>query len=173
VYGFTLDQSLGEFLLTQENLRMPPKLEFFAVNHGREKYWTPGVRAYVRWLQGLEGVEGMNGGGPREPLACRYTGSLVMDFHRTLMRGGVFLYPGDTKAYGKLRLVYECAPLAFIAEQAGGAATDGVRRLLDVVPSALHQITPIFIGNRELVEHVPYFLARHDEAWMADYRRTW
>lgn len=167
VYGFTLDPSLGEFLLTHEHFRMPAKPDFFAVNQGREKYWTEGIKQYVRWLQGMYDDS-------RPPLAGRYTGSLVMDFHRILLHGGVYLYPGDNKdKMGKLRLVYECAPLAYIAEQADGAATDGIRRILDIVPTSLHQRVPFFIGDRHSVEQVTYFLQKYDEAWVSTYRQTW
>jgi fructose-1,6-bisphosphatase I len=167
VYGFTLDPSLGEFLLTHEHFQMPEKPDFYAVNQGRERNWTEGVKNYVHWLQGIYDDK-------QPPLAARYTGSLVMDFHRILLHGGVYLYPGDKKdRSGKLRLVYECAPLAFIAEQAGGAATDGIRRILDIVPSRLHQRIPLFIGDHRTVDQVAYFMQKYDEEWVSAYRESW
>lgn len=166
VHGFTLDMGVGEFLLSHENIRLPQKPQYYSVNHGHEKYWTAGVRRYVKWLQGIYG-EG------RDPLAHRYIGSLVADFHRNMMRGGVFAYPADNreprKPYGKLRLMYEAQALAFLAEQAGGYASDGIGDVLDVQPHSMHQRIPLFIGNRELVEMAEEFIRDNDGDWMRAY----
>ncbi len=152
VHGFTLDPSIGEFLLSHPNIRIPSPGKYYSVNQGRQKYWTGGVQRYVAWLQGLDD-EG------REPLGLRYIGSMIADFHRNLLRGGVFLYPADTdQPNGKLRLTYEAQPLAFIAAQAGGYASDGARDILTIQPENLHQRVPVFMGNRDLVERAEQFL---------------
>jgi fructose-1,6-bisphosphatase I len=158
VHGFTLDPSVGEFLLSHPRIKIPaPK--YFSVNLGYQMYWSKGVQRYTQYLQGREG--GIKG------LSLRYIGTLVSDFHRNLLAGGVFYYPADTKdpkkPHGKLRLLYECAPLSFIAEQAGGASSDGRQRILDIQPQSLHQRTPIFVGNRELVEKADEFIRQLDE----------
>lgn len=162
VHGFTLDSSVGEFLLSHPNMRMPEQPIYYSANHGREKFWTPGVRRYVKQLQGLHGEGG-------RPLSHRYIGSLVSDFHRNLLRGGVFVYPGElgggTKPHGKLRLMYEGQAMAFIAEQAGGRASDGLGDLLDIVPHTLHQKTPCFIGNTVLVDLAEQYIAQYDQEW--------
>ncbi|MEQ8673983.1 MAG: class 1 fructose-bisphosphatase [Aggregatilineales bacterium] len=166
VHGFTLDMGVGEFLLSHENIRMPQKAQYYSANHGHEKYWSYGVRSYVKWLQGIYG-EGS------APLAHRYIGSLVADFHRNMLRGGVFVYPADSrepnKPYGKLRLMYEAQALAFIAEQAGGYASDGVGDVLDIQPQSLHQRTPLIIGNRDLVEMGEKFIRESDHDWIKAY----
>ncbi len=152
VHGFTLDQTVGEFLLTHPNIRIPAKPKYYSVNQGYERYWAPEIQAYTRELQARD-------------LSLRYIGSLVADFHRNLLSGGIFYYPADTRdpktPHGKLRLLYEAAPLAFLAEQAGGAASDGTQPILDIQPTKLHQRTPLFIGNRELVELAEGFI-RHE-----------
>lgn len=166
VDGFTLDSSVGEFFLSHPDLILPEKPKYYSVNHGNEKYWTHGVRSYVKWLQGIYG-EG------HKPLSHRYIGSLVADFHRNLMRGGVFIYPGDMQNVngyaGKLRLMYEAQALAFLAKQAGGYASDGVGDILDIQPHDLHQRTPLFIGNRDLVEKAESFIQEHDQDWINAY----
>ncbi len=158
VHGFTLDPTVGEFLLSHPNIRMPSPPKYFSVNLGYQTYWSAGVRRYTQYLQGEEG--GVKG------LSLRYIGTLVSDFHRNLLAGGVFYYPADTKdpkkPSGKLRLLYEAAPLAFIAEQAGGYASDGRQRILDIPPQSLHQRTPLFIGNRDLVEKAEDLIREHD-----------
>lgn len=152
VHGFTLDLSIGEFLLSHPDICTPPSGKYYSVNQGRQKYWTRGVQRYVAWLQGLDN-EG------REPLGLRYIGSMIADFHRNLLRGGVFLYPADTaQPNGKLRLTYEAQPLAFIAAQAGGYASDGWRDILSIQPENLHQRVPVFMGSRDLVEKAEQFL---------------
>lgn len=159
VHGFTLDPTVGEFLLSHPDIRMPSPPKYFSVNLGYKIYWSKGVRRYTEYLQGHEG--GVKG------LSLRYIGTLVSDFHRNLLAGGVFYYPADHKdpktPHGKLRLLYECAPLSFVAEQAGGYASDGKRRILDIQPESLHQRTPIYVGNRDLVEKVEEFIRRHDD----------
>jgi fructose-1,6-bisphosphatase I len=166
VHGFTLDPSVGEFLLSHPNIRIPDKALYYSANQGYEKYWTPGVRGYLRWLQGIHG-EG------HEPLGHRYIGSLVADFHRNLLRGGVFFYPGDmqkpSKPYGKMRLMFEAQALAFLAERAGGYASDGVGPILDIQPHSLHQRVPLYIGNRDLVEAAERFIHDHDQDWVQAY----
>ena len=158
VHGFTLDPAVGEFLLSHPHIKIPSPAKYFSVNLGYQIYWSEGLRRYTEYLQGAEG--GIKG------LSLRYIGTLVSDFHRNLLAGGVFYYPADTKdpkkPSGKLRLLYEAAPLAFIAEQAGGYASDGRQRILDIQPASLHQRTPLYIGNRELVVKVEEFIRRHD-----------
>jgi len=160
VHGFTLDPGVGEFLLSHPNIRTPGTPKYYSVNQGNEKYWSEGVLRYTRWLQGMDAEA------PRKPLSSRYIGSLVADFHRNLLEGGIFYYPPDlkdpTKPSGKLRLLYEAAPLAFVAQQAGGYASDGHRSILDIVPQSLHQRVPLYIGNRDLVEKAEEYIARYD-----------
>jgi fructose-1,6-bisphosphatase I len=145
VHGFTLDPSIGEFLLSHPNIRIPSAGRYLSVNDSYEQQWDEGVRSLMRRYRGLEG--------DRKPLNVRYVGSLVADFHRNLLGGGVFCYPASTKSpRGKLRLLYEASPLAFIVEQAGGAASDGHQRIMDIQPTELHQRTPLYIGSKEEVE---------------------
>ncbi|MEZ4669193.1 MAG: class 1 fructose-bisphosphatase [Anaerolineae bacterium] len=167
VHGFTLDPSVGEFLLSHENIRAPKQAMYYSANQGYEKYWTPGMRRYAKWLQGIEG-EG------RKPLGHRYIGSLVSDFHRNLLRGGVFFYPGDLqepdKPYGKMRLMFEAQAIAFLAEQAGAYASDGIGSLLDIQPYSLHQRVPLIVGNRDLVEKAEEYIRNYDHDWVEAYR---
>lgn len=157
VHGFTLDPTIGEFLLTHPNIRIPAAPKYYSVNHGNEMYWSEGVKKFTHWLQGLDG--------DRKPLSLRYIGSLVGDFHRTLLSGGIFYYPNDmhdpSKPSGKLRLTYEAAPLAFIASQAGGRASDGEKEVLDIQPTSLHQRTPLFIGDLQLVQKAEGFISQY------------
>ena len=142
VHGFTLDQTVGEFLLSHPDIMIPEKPKFYSVNQGYERYWAREIQEYTNDLQ-------------TRNLSMRYIGSLVSDFHRNLLGGGIFYYPADTrdpaKPHGKLRLLYAAGPLAFLAEQAGGAASDGTQPILDIQPTDLHQRTPLFIGNSDLV----------------------
>jgi len=158
VHGFTLDPTIGEFFLSHPNIRIPEKPKFYSVNQGYEQFWSDGVKRYTEWLQGKDKTA--------KPLSMRYIGSLVADFHRNLLSGGVYYYPADTKeagqTTGKLRLVYECAPMAFLAEQAGGAASTGTERILDLQPTTLHQRIPFFVGNRTLVEKAQEFIRNFD-----------
>lgn len=158
VNGFTLDPNIGEFLLSHPEIRLPEPPKYYSVNQGYEKYWSEGIKRYTRWLQGEDGAQ--------RSLSLRYIGSMVADIHRTLLGGGVFYYPADTKdpkkPHGKLRLLYEANPMAFVIEHAGGYASTGRGPLRDVEPTDLHQRTPLFLGNRELVEKAEEFIARHD-----------
>jgi fructose-1,6-bisphosphatase I len=143
VHGFTFDPSIGEFLLSHENIRIPKRGKIYSVNEGNYRYWYDGVKKYVKYLQEEDIATG-------RPYSGRYIGSMVADIHRTLMYGGIFMYPGDTKhPDGKLRLMYECNPVSFIIEQAGGRASDGHKRMLDIQPKSLHQRIPIFAGSEE------------------------
>ncbi len=167
VHGFTLDPGVGEFLLSHDDIRIPDAARYYSTNQGNEAYWTEGVRRFTRWLQGLEE--------PRRPsLSQRYIGSMVSDFHRNLLRGGIFYYPGDLQdaqmPHGKMRLMFEAQALAFLAEQAGGYASDGVGDVLDVQPHSLHQRVPLFVGNRPLVEQAESFIREYDSEWLAAYR---
>jgi fructose-1,6-bisphosphatase I len=158
VNGFTLDPSIGEFLLSHPNVTLPDKPKYYSVNQGYFKYWTEGIKRYVSWLQGGEGAE--------RSLSLRYIGSMVADVHRTLFGGGVFCYPRDTKdpkkPQGKLRLLYEAVPMSYLIEQAGGYASTGTGPVLDVEPTDLHQRTPVFVGNRDLVEKAEEFIREYD-----------
>jgi len=156
VHMFTLDPSLGEFLLSHRQIRYPDPPRYFSANLGNRARWGRGAQQFSDHVQGQQ-RQGLPG------LSLRYIGSLVADFHRNLLAGGVFYYPaepGDAqRPHGKLRLLYEAAPLAFIAEQAGGYASDGQRNILDIQPTGLHQRTPLFIGNRALVEQAEAYCA--------------
>ena len=158
VHGFTLDPSVGEFLLSHPNIRIPDPPEYYSVNQSYEKFWSEGVKRFTHYLQGLDGSS--------KVLSSRYIGSLVGDFHRNLLAGGIFYYPADTRdpqiPHGKLRLLYEAAPLAAIAEQAGGYASTGKMNILDIQPESLHQRTPLFIGNRDLVQKAEDFIQQYD-----------
>lgn len=155
VHGFTLDPLVGEFFLSHENLQIPASSPTYSINEGNRSRWTPGV---ARWVDTLKSNDAPGG----KPYGLRYVGTLVADFHRTLLRGGVFAYPGDKKApEGKLRLLYEAAPMAFIAEAAGGAATNGAgTRILDIEPGQLHQRVPLFIGSRDEVRFAEETIAK-------------
>jgi fructose-1,6-bisphosphatase I len=152
VHGFTFDPSIGEFLLSHQNITMPKRGKIYSVNEGNYRYWFDGVKKYVKYLQ--EEDKATN-----RPYSGRYIGSMVADIHRTLMYGGIFMYPGDTKhPDGKLRLMYECNPVSFIIEQAGGKASTGVKRMLDIRPESLHQRVPIFAGSEEDVSTAEEFI---------------
>ena len=152
VHSFTLEPSMGEFLLSKENMRFSDEPVFYSFNHGTGKEWDKGMHQYAKWLRDEHAPQ----------LSYRYIGSMVGDFHRNLTHGGVFCYPATSeKPGGKIRLLYEAAPLAFLAEQAGGYGSDGKRSLLNIVPTDIHQRTPVFIGNRYLVEKAEEFLEKH------------
>ena len=141
VHGFTLDPTIGEFLLSHPQIRTPDVGRYYSVNESNWNRWSAAVQRVAAAFK--------NGDARVEPRNARYIGSLVADLHRNLLSGGIFLYPADTKhPQGKLRLLYEAAPLALVVEQAGGAATDGRRDILDIAPAALHQRTPLVIGSR-------------------------
>lgn len=141
-HGFTLDPQIGEFLLSHPDIRIPARGRYLSVNDSYEQVWNEPTRALMRRYRGMDGG--------REPMNVRYVGSLVADFHRNLLGGGLFAYPSNAKRpHGKLRLLYEASPLSFVVEQAGGMATDGTRRILDIEPAELHQRTPLFIGSKD------------------------
>jgi len=151
VHMFTLDPLIGAYVLTRENVRMPESGKSYSVNEAYKAKFPLGFQRYLDWAKSKEA------GG----YSLRYIGSLVADFHRTLLRGGVFLYPPtDAQPEGKLRLMYEANPLAFLAEQAGGVATDGTQRILEKEPVALHQRTPLIIGSKGEVDRVLRFLSK-------------
>lgn len=142
-HGFTFDPSIGEFLLSHENIKIPRRGKIYSVNEGNYRWWHDGMKKYVKYLQ-EEDKE------TKRPYSARYIGSMVADVHRTLLYGGIFMYPGDTKnPNGKLRLMYEANPMSFIVEQAGGRSSNGHKRILDLQPESLHQRTPLFIGSEE------------------------
>jgi len=152
VHGFTLDPSVGEFLLSHENLRIPKRGKTYSINEGNYLRWDGNVRKYVDYLKHEDKHSG-------KPYSSRYIGSLVADFHRNMLYGGIFMYPRDTvHPEGKMRLLYECSPLAYIVEHAGGRASDGCNRILDIVPSSLHQKTPLFIGSEDDVKEAEEFM---------------
>ncbi|MEJ2756867.1 MAG: class 1 fructose-bisphosphatase [Anaerolineales bacterium] len=149
VHGFTLDPEWGEFILSHENIRIPEEPHYFSFNHGAANRWPKGMSQYVDWLRDLK----------KPALSQRYIGSMVADFHRNMIYGGVFGYPSEpTKPDGKIRLLYEAAPLAYLAEQAGGYGSDGSQSLLEIKPTDIHQRVPVFIGNRDLVEKAEEFI---------------
>ena len=153
VHGFTLDRGVGEFMLSHEDIRCPDRGTVYSANVGRHKGWDPGVRKYLDYVTDKDKASG-------RPHSLRYTGALVADLHRCLLDGGVYFYPGDSgRPDGKLRLLYECAPLACVAEQAGGAASTGRGPLLDVMPEAIHQRTPMAVGSVENVALYERFMA--------------
>ncbi len=157
VHGFTLDPTIGEFVLSHNNICTPTSGKYYSVNESNFFRWSRGIQLAVRGFHGEDPtrIQGKN---------SRYIGSLVADFHRNLIGGGVFMYPADTKnPRGKLRLLYECVPMAFIAEAAGGKATDGTRRILDLVPTALHQRVPLVIGGASDVDYVKAILEAMEE----------
>ncbi len=144
VHGFTLDPSIGVFLLSHENIKIPSRGAIYSINEGNEAAWAPEVRRYVELVKS-------NG------KSARYVGSLVADFHRNLLKGGIFLYPADRKnKNGKLRLLYEASPLSFIVEQAAGKGTNGHQPILDIQPKALHQRVPLIIGSSEDVDEARF-----------------
>jgi len=150
VHMFTLDPAIGAYVLSRENVRMPDSGKTYSVNEAYRATFPEGFRKYLEWVKSKEAGQ----------YSLRYIGSLVADFHRTLLRGGVFLYPPTTEQpEGKLRLMYEANPLAFLAEQAGGVATDGAQRILEKQPTALHQRTPLIIGSRTEVDRVLSFMS--------------
>ena len=157
VHGFTYDPSLGVFCLSHENMQIPVDGNIYSINEGNYIRFPLGVKKYIKYCQ--EYVPQDN-----RPYTSRYIGSLVADFHRNLLKGGIYLYP-STANYpnGKLRLLYECNPMALLIEQAGGRATDGQQRILDLVPTELHQRVPFFVGSTNMVNKVEAFLHEIDE----------
>jgi fructose-1,6-bisphosphatase I len=152
VYGFTLDPTVGEFIMSHEKIQVPKSGKIYSFNEGNYAMWTDGLKKYMDSLK----TGGKDGG---KPYSARYIGSLVGDFHRTILYGGIYGYPGDAKnPNGKLRLLYECAPMSFIAEQAGGAGSDGKGRILDIMPTKVHQRVPFFTGSVGEVEYLESFM---------------
>ncbi len=161
VHGFTLDPSFGEFLLSHENIKTPKKSRIYSINEGNYLYWHPGLKKYIKYLQEEDKASD-------RPYSSRYIGSMVADIHRNLLYGGIFMYPADSRhPKGKLRLMYECNPMAFIVEAAGGRATDGKTRILELQPKELHERTPIFIGSEEDVKKVEEFMAKEESEILA------
>ncbi|KAK9476904.1 fructose-1,6-bisphosphatase class 1/Sedoheputulose-1,7-bisphosphatase [Lipomyces japonicus] len=155
VNGFTLDNALGEFILTHPDIRIPKSRSIYSVNEGNTVYWDTATREY------FESLKIPPAGG--KPYSARYIGSMVADMHRTLLYGGIFAYPADVKSKnGKLRLLYECFPMAFLVEQAGGLATNGKQRILDIVPSQIHARSGIFLGSELEVQKVVEYYNKHE-----------
>ncbi|MCX7771128.1 MAG: class 1 fructose-bisphosphatase [Proteobacteria bacterium] len=147
VHGFTLDPSIGEFLLSHESIRMPERGKIYSINEGNYTIWEDWTKEYIDDIK------------MKKEKSLRYVGTLVADIHRTLLKGGIFLYPGDKKnPSGKLRLLYECFPMAYLIEQAGGYAYDGQQRILDKTPVELHERSPLIIGSKQDVEEVLKFI---------------
>lgn len=154
VNGFTLEPSIGEFCLSHPNMKCPEDGTIYSLNQGNSCKYTKNTKQYLDYCMEDNKEEG-------RPYAHRYIGSMVADFHRTLIKGGIFLYPGDKKnTNGKLRLQYECNPLAFVIEAAGGAASNGLQRTLDIEPTELHQRVPILIGSKNMVNQATSIIAR-------------
>lgn len=152
VNGFTLDPSIGEFCLSHPDIRTPEFGSIYSVNEGYYIKFPDGVKKYIKYCQEMDPET-------RRPYTSRYIGSLVADFHRNLLKGGIFIYPSTATApMGKLRLAYECNPIAFIAEQAGGKASDGHNRILDLKLESLHQRSPFYVGSRSMVERLEDFI---------------
>lgn len=151
VYGFTLDPAFGEFLLSHNNMQIPKSGYIYSLNEGNYLHWHQGLKNYIKYLQSDTFSE--------KPYKARYIGSFVADIHRNLIYGGIFIYPGDKRnPKGKLRLMYECNPMAFIVEAAGGRASDGKTRILELQPKELHERTPIYIGSEDDIVLVEKYL---------------
>ncbi|CCW29195.1 Fructose-1,6-bisphosphatase class 1 [Xenorhabdus nematophila F1] len=153
VHTFTYDPSLGVFCLTHEKVQFPAKGNMYSINEGNYIKFPLGVKKYIKYCQEQDEAT-------QRPYTTRYIGSLVADFHRNLLKGGIYIYPSTAShPTGKLRLLYECNPIAFLAEQAGGKASDGANRILEIVPSKLHQRVPFFVGTKSMVEKAESFMA--------------
>jgi len=155
VNGFTLDPSVGIFCLSHPDMRFPEISNIYSINEGNYIYFPEAVKQYIKYCQQDDESSG-------RPYTSRYIGSLVADFHRNLIKGGIFLYPGTKKMPdGKLRLLYECNPIAFLAEQAGGKASNGFKRIMEINPQTLHQRAPLFVGSRRMVEKVESYIQKY------------
>jgi len=153
VNGFTLNPAIGTFYLSHPNMRYSENGKIYSVNEGNYIHFPQGVKDYIKYCQMEEGDR---------PYTSRYIGSLVSDFHRNMIKGGIYIYPTSSKApSGKLRLLYECNPMAFIAEQAGGKASDGYQRIMDIKPTELHQRVPFFCGSKNMVEKAEEFMGKY------------
>lgn len=154
---FTLDPSIGEFILTDSAIKIPSHGAIYSINEGSYNSWEHGLKRYIKYCQ-EEDIE------THRPYSARYIGSMVADIHRTLIKGGIFIYPHSNKyPNGKLRLMYECNPLSFIIEQAGGSATNGEKRVMEVEPTSIHQRSPIYVGSPENVTKAMDFLFEYKE----------
>ncbi|PTX44773.1 D-fructose 1,6-bisphosphatase [Christiangramia gaetbulicola] len=152
VNGFTLNPALGSWYLSHPDMQFPEDGQIYSINEGNYVHFPQGVKDYIKWCQQEEG---------NRPYTSRYIGSMVSDIHRNMIKGGIFMYPKSSKASdGKLRLLYECNPMAFLTEQAGGKASDGFKRILDIKPTELHQRVPFFCGSRKMVEKAEEFMAK-------------
>ena len=152
VNGFTLDPSIGEFCLSHPDIKTPEYGSIYSINEGNYIHFPEGIKKYIKYCQEIDKTSG-------RPYSSRYVGSIVSDFHRNLLKGGVFLYPeNETAPEGKLRLVYECNPIAFIASQAGGMASDGKRNLVEIIHLSLHQRTPFYVGSKNMVKKIEEYL---------------
>lgn len=157
VHAFTYDPSLGVFCLSHEKVRYPEKGTMYSVNQGNYIKFPAGVKKYIKYCQEQDEAT-------LRPYHSRYIGSLVADFHRNLLKGGIFMYPSTASfPQGKLRLLYECNPMAFLSEQAGGKGSDGTCRILDITPEQLHQRSPFFVGVRSMVDDAERFIAQNPE----------
>ena len=155
VNGFTLDPSIGTYCLSHPDMRFPETGKIYSINEGNYVKFPDGVKKYIKYCQVMDPDTD-------RPYTARYIGSLVADFHRNMIKGGIYIYPSTASApNGKLRLLYENNPLAFVAEQAGGLATDGYRRIMEIKPEQLHQRTPLFIGSVNMVEKAMEFMAEY------------
>jgi len=155
VNGFTLNPAIGTFYHSHPNIKFPKKGAIYSINEGNYVHFPQGVKEYLKYCQEEK---------DNRPYTSRYIGSLVSDFHRNMIKGGIYMYPTSTIGpKGKLRLLYECNPMAFIAEQAGGKATDGYKRILDLEPTELHQRVPFFCGSKDMVDKAEEFMAKHPE----------
>ena len=153
VNGFTLNPAIGTYYLSHPNMKFPEKGNIYSVNEGNYVHFPEGVKKYIKYCQEEEG---------ERPYTSRYIGSLVSDFHRNIIKGGIYFYPSTSKnPDGKLRLLYECNPMAFLAERAGGKASNGFNRILDIKPSELHQRVPFFCGNKDMVDKLEAFMQKH------------
>jgi fructose-1,6-bisphosphatase I len=155
VNGFTLNPAIGTYYLSHPNMKFPEKGNIYSVNEGNYVHFPEGVKRYIKYCQEEEG---------ERPYTSRYIGSLVSDFHRNMIKGCIYFYPSTSKnPDGKLRLLYECNPMAFLAERAGGKASNGFNRILDIKPSELHQRVPFFCGNKDMVDKLEGFMQKHKE----------
>jgi fructose-1,6-bisphosphatase I len=156
VNGFTLNPALGTYYLSHPNMKFPQTGHIYSVNEGNYVHFPQGIKDYIKYCQKEE---------EDRPYTSRYIGSLVSDVHRNMVKGGIYIYPSTSKdPKGKLRLLYECNPMAFLIEQAGGKASDGFRRILDIEATELHQRTPFVAGNKNMVETAEKFMAQYPEA---------
>ncbi len=152
VNGFTYDPGIGSFFLSHPSMKIPEDGKIYSINEGNYVHFPEGVKKYIKWCQALDPAT-------KRPFTSRYIGSLVADFHRNLLKGGIYIYPrGTTAPNGKLRLLYECNPMAYLMEQAGGTASDGFTRIMDLDPTELHQREPFFCGSPKMVEKAEAFM---------------